>query len=89
MNEKKERLTTGENFQNMHGITNIQQVILSRLQIFARAFEKKYPGTSLNFNVSNWGEAAGGIPQPESAQDYEAFGVTKQEGDKEDKEGEA
>lgn len=52
MNEKKERLTTGENFQNMHGITNIQQVFLTRLNQFARAFNLNY-NKQLNFDISN------------------------------------
>lgn len=64
MNDKRERLTTGENFKDTHSITNVQYRNLKALNKFGRLFNKKYPGHELNFNVSNWGEAQG-IPQGE------------------------
>lgn len=59
MNDKKERLTTGENFKDLHGATNIQINNLKQLNNFGREFSLEYPGKELNFNLSNWGEAEG------------------------------
>lgn len=53
MNDKKERLTTGENFKDLHGATNVQINNLKELNRFAKDFEKEYPNKKLNFNVSN------------------------------------
>ena len=65
MNDKKERLTTGENFKDLHAITNVQYRNLTELNAFARRFKRKYPEKELNFNLSNWGQAEG-IPQGEN-----------------------
>lgn len=53
MNEKKERLTTGENFKDLHGVTNIQYRHLKNLNKFAQKFAEAYPEIKLNFNLSN------------------------------------
>ena len=53
MNDKKERLTTGENFKDLHAVTNIEYRNLKRLNMFGRQFAEKYPGRELNFNLSN------------------------------------
>ena len=64
MNDKKERLTTGENFKDLHAVTNVQYRNIKRLNAFGRLFGIKYPGKELNFNLSNWGEAQG-VPEGE------------------------
>lgn len=61
-NDKKERLTTGENFKDLHGVSNIQYRNLKQLNAFGRLFAEFYPDKKLNFNLSNWGEAEG-IPK--------------------------
>ena len=64
MNDKKERLTTGENFKDLHAVSNVQYRNLKALNKFGRLLGRKYPGKELNFNLSNWGEAQG-LPQGE------------------------
>lgn len=84
MNDKKERLTTGENFKDLHAVSNIQYRNLKQLNQFARKFGKVYPNIQLNFNVSNWGEAAG-LPQGEFAgEEIDNVKNNDFEGDKEE-----
>lgn len=64
MNDKKERLTTGENFKDLKAISNIQYRHLKNLNTFAKNFNDEYPDKDLNFNLSNWGAESQGVPTP-------------------------
>lgn len=59
MNDKKERLTTGENFKDLHGITNVQGLLLNWLNKFGRHFQEEYPDKELEFQLSNQSDAEG------------------------------
>lgn len=59
MNDKKERLTTGENYKDLHGISNVQFLMLTWLKSFGRRFKNKYPNIDLDFGLSNQSDALG------------------------------
>lgn len=82
-NEKKERLVTGEVFQDTHGLTNIQAATIKELTKFARNLNKKYPEIELNFGISNWGTSMG-IPQGETTGEFEGEGRDEGIGDNND-----
>jgi hypothetical protein len=65
LNHKGERLTTGENYKDIHAIKNRQAMVLDQLDLFTMVLSEKY-GCELEFDIrfKDEAEPEEGAPAP-------------------------
>lgn len=56
MNDKKERVSSGENYMDYKAISNYQQKMLNQLNRFGREFKRHYPQFELMFDVTEYSQ---------------------------------